>query len=126
MDGREATKWLALFALLIVGYFAYDKIIVGGNKAFGITREMKGEIISVEAQVVSLSSGKGHLFSILRDPANQKMIKGVLFKNDDAPEETRRQKELLEARFADGGLVAIDGTVAVYDGELEIIIGKAR
>lgn len=126
MDGREAARWLVLFALLIVGYFAYDKIIVGTGKAFGITREMKGEIISVEAQVVSLSSGKGHLFSILRDPANQKMIKGVLFKNDDAPEENRRQKELLEARFKDGGLVAIDGTVAIYDGELELIIGKAR
>ena len=126
MDGKEAARWLALFALLIVGYFAYDRLVVGGNRAFGITRSMKGEMISIRAEVVSISSGKGHLFPVLRDPDNQKMIQGVLFANDAAPDEHQRQKNLLEARFRDGGSVDIDGKVDVYNDELKIIIARVR
>ncbi len=126
MDGKEAARWLALFAVLVVGYFAYDKLIVGGNKAFGITRSMKGEMITIRAEVVSISSGKGHLFPVLRDPDNRKMIQGVLFKNDAAPEECQRQRKLLEARLADGDPIEIDGKVDVYNDELKIIIVRAH
>lgn len=125
MESREAAKWFALFIAIIVGYFGYNQFWGEGNNAFGITRSMKGEMVTVEANVVAISGGKGHIFPILKDPNGRKTIKGVLFKSETDPEENRLQKELLEAKRKDGTLVTIEGLIDIYNGELEIIIKKA-
>ena len=124
MDAREATKWLAAFAFIVGAYFLFDQLIGRGAHAFGITRAMRGEFVTVQAQVAMISGGKGHVFPILKDPSNQRAINAVLFRNDDAPEENLMQRELLEAKRLDGTLVTIEGKVEVYNEELEIIIGK--
>ena len=126
MEHREAAKWFALFVLLVGGWFAYEHFFVVGNKAFGITREMNGEPISVQATVVSISGGKGHIFPILRDPSNNKTIKSVLFRDDNNPLENREQQALLETKRREGTPVTIDGEVCIYQGNLEIIIRKAH
>ena len=92
------------------------------DTAFGITNGMKGDTVSIQANVVSMSSGKGHSFPVLKDPQNQKTIKGVLFKKDS--EEDSSRKNLLEERRINGELVSIEGIVDIYEGELEIIIKK--
>lgn len=124
MEAREAAKWLAVFVVILIGHFAYDHFVRGGNQAFGITRSMRGEMVTIQANVVMISSGKGHVFPIFKDPDNQKTIKGVLFRNDDAPEENRLQRELLESKRVDGTTVTVEGKVEIYNDELEIIIGK--
>ena len=124
MDTREATKWIALFLVIIGGYFVYDQIWGEGSNAFGITRSMKGELVTVEANVVTISGGKGHVFPVLKDPNGRKTIKGVLFKSETDPEENRLQRELLETKRKDGTLVTIEGLVEIYNDALEIIIRK--
>lgn len=125
MNVKEAAKWLALFVLIAGGWFLHEHFEQAG-RAFGLTPSMRGEIISVRAQVASLSSGKGHVFLLLRDPTNQKMIKGVLFKNEEAPSEQAAAKNLLQSALDTGATVEIDGTVEIYNGALEIIICKVR
>lgn len=139
MGKKELTVWgsaLIIIAIVCAVYFHYKSseneppptepnIVQPINQTdtpFGITKAMKGEFVSVRANVVSITSGKGHFFPILKDPVTQKTIKGVLFK-DDAEEEPNR-KELLEKRRKDGELLSIDGIVGVHEGELEIIIKK--
>ena len=125
MNFKEAAKWLALFVLIAGGWFLHEHFEQTG-RAFGLTRSMRNEMITVRAQIFSISSGKGHMFLILRDPSNQKMIKGVLFKNDEAPEAQRAARELLQSALSTGATVEIDGKVDIYNDELEIIIHKVR
>ena len=124
MASREAARWLALFLIVIGSWFAYNRY-VECDSAFGITRAMNGEPVTVRANVVSISGGKGHIFPILQDPSNQKTIKGVLFRNDDNPEENAKQKALIETARREGSLLTIDGEVCIYNDALEIIIRKA-
>lgn len=150
MTKSEMKKWIVAIGIVVVcsgGYMLYssptnnepaNQIKATNEKnlkeetknhelAFGITEAMKDENVTIQGHITNISSGKGHVFPVLKDPQNGKTIKTVIFaaKKEKDKEEVKERQDFVEKRRKDGKLVTIEGKVSVYNGELEVIINKA-
>ena len=97
------------------------------DTAFGITADNKDENVTIKGYITTISSGKGHMFPVIKDPTTNKTIKGVIFasKKDSEKEEVNERQKFIEKRRKDGKLVTIEGKVSVYNDEVDVIIKKA-
>ena len=94
--------------------------------AFGITKAMKDEHVTIQGYITNITSGKGHIFPVVKDPKTGKSIKAVIFapKKDKEKAEVNERQHFVEQRRKDGKLVTIEGKVSVYNDELDVIINK--
>lgn len=106
------------------------------DTAFGITSKQVGENVTIQGTVTEITSGKGHTFPVIKDPSNNKTIKGALFNAEtsqkhnkgrsleDLQQERDQQNKLIEDARVSGQTLTFEGQVDEYKGDLEIIINK--
>jgi len=100
-----------LFGLLVINLFIVPTAVLIGE----INDGRLGEIISVDADVKSMSTSNGHIFFTLADGSGEiraVMWQSVVKTNTDAH------------NIGAGDAVLVTGQITSYRGDLEIIISK--